>query len=199
MSEQAPVNIKQRVIGAIVLVSLAVIFLPMILKERSDYPAAAKTAEIPPMPEKIKAIQQRANNNTKPAAKKQPVLPKPKSIPSDQKNRQVVNKALSKPKESKKLAESKSSKVVAKAPKTRKITQSYAIQLGSFSSQKNAVDLKRKLQKSRYKAYIEVIRTSKGLRHRVRVGPYLKYDQIESIRKKINRGFKLNGKIVNYK
>ena len=152
------------------------------------------------MPVKLEAVQKRATKpETKPVAKKQPTLPKPKAIPLDDKNRQIVNKAIAKKEVQKTVAPSEPKVTRVEPPKTKKVDQSYAIQLGSFSSQKNAIGLKRKLQKKKYHAYIEVIKTSKGISHRVRVGPYYKYDQITAIRKKINRSFKLNGKIVNYR
>lgn len=219
MSTEQPVNIKQRLIGAIVLVSLAVIFLPMILKDHSQYPGQEKlnshTADIPPVPSQLQVVQEQVKKSqTKPLPPKQPALPKPRSIPLDSKNKAAVNRTVKTESVKKKMvqatpkpikkAESKSKKepsklVAGKKSNAKKVDQSYAIQLGSFGSQKNAVELKRKLQRSKYRAYIEVIKTSKGIRHRVRVGPYLKRDQIAAIQKKINRSFKINGKIVNYR
>jgi len=84
----------------------------------------------------------------------------------------------------------------ATKPTSTKISKAYAIQIASFSEKSNAQSLQSKLRKKKYKAYIESIMTSKGRIYRLRVGPYLKYDQITSIKLKIEKEFKLKKTII---
>ncbi|MBI5611649.1 MAG: hypothetical protein HY942_01055, partial [Gammaproteobacteria bacterium] len=44
---------KHRIVGAVILVALAVIFLPMILNKQPEPPAVAPIAEIPPPDSKV--------------------------------------------------------------------------------------------------------------------------------------------------
>jgi len=203
MSSEPIVDLKKRIVGAIVLVSLAIIFLPMILKDNNHFPDKIKSSNIPPIPTKLKSLRDSVSNPiNKPKTKEMPPLPKTKVIPLDNKNRHSVNKTVEKKQALKKVSQNKPKKVKANKvtpSKAKKVTQSYALQVGSFSSQRNAIDLKNKLRKKKYHAYIEVIKTSKGIHHRVRVGPYLKYDQIVAIQKKVKRNFKINAKIVNFR
>ena len=77
-----------------------------------------------------------------------------------------------------------------------KITSAYTIQVASFSEKTNATTLQKKLRKKKFKAYIESILTSKGRIYRLRVGPYLKFEQISKIKKQIETQFKLNNTII---
>ncbi len=88
----------------------------------------------------------------------------------------------------------------ASKPKSKTISQAYTLQIASFSNSKNAFTLRDKLRKKSFKAYIESVKTSKGKIYRLRVGPYLKYEQLLSIQKKIEKQFQLKKTIiVNYK
>lgn len=221
MSSLAPVNIKQRLVGAIVLISLGVLFLPMILKDRSDYPAPKanqRQVDIPLRPTQISKLEQEVQNkadarlkasssqapanpkSTLSKAPPMPALPKAQSRPLDENNRKQLAEKQRQHALQKQLANVEKSKpkpVVV--PKDKKISDAYALQLGSFSSQANALGLRRKLRAQQFHAYIEIIKTSKGISHRVRIGPYFKYDQILSVQKKVKTQFKINGKIVSYR
>ena len=71
MNEQIAVNIKQRIIGALVLVSLGVIFIPLLLNGGPDTDASFLDNNIPEMPKKLtKVLPDVPQAMTMPAPKK---------------------------------------------------------------------------------------------------------------------------------
>ncbi len=208
--QQTGVNIKQRIIGAIVLVSLGVIIIPLLLNGGSISQQAIYGTNIPPVPTSL--------NKTLPAIKPMETMPAPEPVESRPvehpaaKDHSAIKKIVHEnvKRVSKKVNINQNKTSVksspasvfkkAEAPKSKKITQAYTLQIASFGSQGNAFSLRNKLRKKHFKAYIEAVSTAKGKRYRLRVGPYLKYDQLLLIQKRIEQQFKLNKTIiVNYK
>lgn len=205
MTEEQTVNIKQRIIGAIVLVSLGVIFIPLLLNGGLDSKQGISGTNIPPMPQTLK--RELADP---PKAKKPPQAKLIASKPiSNSGSSSVSSGTISKPvpdvvhkadkirKENKAAAQQY--KPVSK-PVTTKIHSAYTLQVASFSKKNNAVVLRDKLRKKGFKAYIKLISTTKGKVYRLRVGPYLQFEQISRQKKKIEQQFKVaDTVIVKYK
>lgn len=188
MSEEQTVNLKQRVIGAIVLVSLGIIILPLLLNGGSKQNNGISSTHIPAKP---KVLKQKPAPI--PAIKK---MPEAKLIS----NKPVLKeKSTEKTKPATKLAVAPKYQKSSK-PASSKISTAYTLQLASFSQKSNSITLRDKLRKKGFKAYSESIQTTTGRIYRLRVGPYLKYDQILAAKKKIEKQFKLtNTVIVKYK
>ena len=197
MTEEQTLNIKQRIIGAIVLVSLGVIFIPMLLNGGPELKQTITESNIPDIPAQME--------------KKLPAVPTPKAMPEAQpvnaypvENRKEKTVAESAPVKNASSGETVTQKPkqfkTASQPASNKINEAYTLQIASFSQKSNAFALRDKLRKARYKAYIESIDTDKGKIYRLRVGPYLKYRQISSIKSRIEKDFKLSKTvIVKYK
>ena len=202
MSEEQTVNLKQRIVGAIVLVSLGVIILPILLNGGSKLSHGISQTHIP---EKPKALKKQSAPI--PTAKKMPeaklIINKP-VLKEKVKEKSVaktkpVNITKVAPKQTAKLTTVPKYEKLSK-PTSSKITTAYTLQLASFSQKSNSISLRDKLRKKGFKAYSESIQTSTGKIYRLRVGPYLKYDQILAAKKKIEKQFKLtNTVIVKYK
>lgn len=205
MTEEQTVNIKQRIVGAIVVVSLGVILIPLLLNGGLDSKQGIGISgtNIPPMPKTLK--RELADP---PKAKKPPqaklIAAKPISSSSS-----VSSGTVSKPvpdvvhKADKIRTENKAPahqyKQVRK-PVTARIDSAYTLQVASFSKKNNAVVLRDKLRKKGFKAYIEWILTAKGKVYRLRVGPYLQFEQISRQKQKIEKQFKVaDTVIVKYK
>ncbi|MCU7799349.1 MAG: SPOR domain-containing protein [gamma proteobacterium symbiont of Lucinoma myriamae] len=215
MSEQNTVNIKQRIVGALVLVSLGVIIIPLLLNGGSELNQSFLDKNIPEMPQKLTKVL--------------PAVPQPMTMPARKTiiahpEREIVsdNKASNETKQSSSTAKAKAKSVSkdlsqstpkpitkmisntsyekVNKPVSAKINMAYTLQIASFSQKTNALALQNKLRKKKFKAYIESLLTSKGRIYRLRVGPYLKFDQITTIKKQIEIQFKLkNTIIVKYK
>lgn len=163
--------LKQRLIGAVILISLAVIFIPMVIGQK---PTALEviSIEIPEPPKDL---------NSKIVA-----LPKQSkevfaeiSISKD--TGVVVTKA-----------------VIPSPPKVEvvEIIKGWVIQVGSFSDEKNANGLSDKLKKAGFTSFVQKSVGKKSALYRVRVGPELKKDKAESIKDKLQKQLKLTNAIV---
>jgi len=241
------VDIKQRMIGAIIIISLAIIILPIIFSPDDDIKEHFEVEKIPPVSKDIKETFTHYDKKVQQVGK-MPALPEPSVVPVDEVNKQIVkeedvNDSLSaegslpeeepfsvddsisvedsqptkdsqlakeamaplvkasKPQKTetpKVIPKPKTQYSIAQKPKEKTINKAYTLQLGSFSQQENALKLTKKLQAKKFKAYIEKIVLPNGTSYRVRIGPFLKYEQISLTQRKIKRQFKIDGKIVNY-
>ena len=204
MTEEQTVNIKQRIIGAIVLVSLGIIFIPLLLNGGLDSKQSISGNNIPPMPKTLKRELVEPPKAIKtPQAKvivSKPVFSSSSSSKPNPVSKPVRNVAYKadKPVKEKTITEHQYKQV--SKPATARINSAYTLQIASFSKKSNAVALRDKLRNKGFKAYIEQISTAKGKMYRLRAGPYLQFDQISRQKKKIEKQFKVsNTVIVKYK
>jgi len=161
---------KHRIVGAVILVALAVIFLPMILNKHPDPSAVAPIAEIPLPDSQIV---------TAPVA---PLEPAPASAtpvpPAKEPTAPAVTEPVAPP-AAKPAAEAKPStpekktdKPAAKDKPTAKIEKGWAVQVGAFASSENAKQLRDRLRKQGFSAEIDNFTVDAKPMVRVRVGPY---------------------------
>jgi DedD protein len=184
------VDLKQRMVGAIVIISLAIIILPIFFSPTDDSLKHFEIEKAPPIPEQMQKAFTAKDKNLK-QSNKMPVLPVPKSIPVDDENKQqVLTTNIAKTNHA-------SNYKNAIKPKEKTINQKYTLQLGSFGQQENAFNLRNKLRNKKFKAYIEQVKMKQKINYRVRVGPYIKYGQMISIQKKIKKSFKIDGRIIS--
>jgi len=221
MSEEQKINIKQRIIGAFVLVSLGIIIIPMLLNGGTILNQSLSGNNIPDMPKNLNSVLPKIPEpKVMPAAKVITAYPdrtQTKNAQTDNKvapaidlNTKVLKTNVLKitPDTVKKHTEPKKKTVAknevidntayqkASKPMSSKINTAYTLQIASFSKKDNAVKLQTKLRKKKYKAYLESIRTSKGRLYRLRVGPYLKFDEISVIKKQIEKQFNLKNTVI---
>ncbi len=163
--------LKERIIGAAVLVLVVVLVVPVFLDgpegdgemrtERVPLPGQAdqdtKTVVLDrdrtePVPSNGAAQQ--------PTPKPQPAASKPQARP-----------AAAEPKPgSEPVAPEDEDSANAPAP-VASATGMWAVQLGSFSNQENAERLAAELRKQGHAAFLSQVATAEGQRHRVRIGP----------------------------
>jgi len=184
-------NLKVRLVGAIVLVSLAVIFIPMVLDGREIAGTEVGETNIPPKPKNgfvSKIIPLTPTLEVKPAATEKLVIKKGLSAQKAPTTAEKI--AKTQPESAPKPAPIK----IAKAAKVEKIKQTtspraglsaWAVQVGNFSSKKNAYALQNKLRKKGFTAFVETIYKKDTPSFRVRVGPELKRELAEALRKKL--------------
>ena len=164
-------NPKHRIIGAIVIVALAVIFLPMILDEREPPSELKKLADIPsrgdvaetrvvvspvPAPE-VKTSGDAATPATpvaEPAVKPEP---KPET---------PVKKPEPAP------AKVKPSTKTTVEHAAEKITKGWVVQVGTFSNAENAAKLRDSLKGHGHAVHAESVSLNGGKAVRLRVGPF---------------------------
>lgn len=189
-------QLKQRIIGAIVLISLAIIFIPALLDGSHTNVSPLQERQAPQKPnfyfEEIK-------------------LPKsvdagkaPSRVIKDKKDVSTTKPVAVKPKVVVKQSEPVSQKIERKVSKkpdstTKKPAPSaWVVQIASLTNSKRALELKGKLKKRGFSAFVEEI-TRDGKRfYRVRVGPELKQAEAVQLQRKITKKMKLDGKVMRY-
>lgn len=183
-------RLKQRLVGAIVLVALAVIFIPMLLNgggRDMDMPVFGSN-----VPERSKEIANIKHIDIKEMEKAEPHPVNPKRIP--------VAENLPEPEiveENKTLLDSIVKMTKEEEKPTIKQTV-WAVQIGSFSNRENALALKEKLRKKKTHAFVERIMKDNKPIYRVRVGPETSRENAEKLKQKLMDEFKLKGLVVKH-
>lgn len=204
-------TLKQRLIGAIVLVSLAVIFIPIILEGPDDdwTPRSHSIPEQPQMdyradmelqlpPETpvvdetvaMEVISQqppeRDSQPTVEAVKKQPVAVK---VPDPVKVPEPV-KATPKP--------APPAKQAAQAVPKMQPLKGWFVQVGSFGQEMNARGLQDRLATSGFQVQLEDVELGKKHAYRVLVGPSTSRAAAEKQAEKLNSSQQLKGMVIEY-
>ena len=207
-------GLKNRLVGAAVLFSLGIIFIPMLLDGQPE--PVTQPQAIPSEPNSVVQNLQAPSEidlSTEPLAQStiKPVIES--DIKSQESNENFKQDEIFKQARHIKPLENVNSaneeKITATATKadenaTHKETlvgfdkRVWVVQVGSFSSAGNAHGLIKKLQKLGYQAFEEQIFTEKGAVYRVRVGPEADYKQAKKIRNDIKSRVNLPGLVVRY-
>lgn len=197
---------RRRLVGAIVLVTVVAVVLPMILDSEPKSATQGINIKIPspdagvlstkPAPLKPAEPEQPAVASTPatvepaspPAAEiKTALKPAANAEPKAETKPIAVAKAVSKPE-----IEAKSKAVAKeKAP----AAGGFVIQVVALADAARAKDLQQKITAGGLKAYTEVVQTTKGPVTRVRVGPYSSRDAAEKAREQL-QPMQLDGKVI---
>ncbi|WP_285435631.1 SPOR domain-containing protein [Pseudomonas sp. fls2-241-R2A-110] len=205
---------KQRMVGALVLVALAVIFLPMLFSRQDEQRQV--TVEAPSAPQAPSVPQVRVDPVVVPEPQALPQEP----VPSDEEIAQPVVPAkpiapaapaakpvAPAPAPVPALAAKPSaapSQPISAAPGKPDTTQSrvdanglsvsWSVQLASLSSRESAESLQKDLRSQGYNAYI---RTADG-KNRVFVGPLIERAEADRLRDLLGRQKNLKGFVVRF-
>lgn len=180
---------RRRLVGAVALVLLIVVFLPMILDSEPKPLNQDIAITIPPIP-KPESIQQ----NPAPVVSSTPAPPPPPRVAGMPASAPAVqpdpapdlpNNVPAKP-EAKPEPKPVQKHEIKPAPASHAAgEESFAVQLGAFSNAANAKALQKKLQDNKFKAYTELVKNAGGDRTRVRVGPYPTREAAEKARDRL--------------
>lgn len=192
-------RLKERLVGAAVLVVIAVIFIPMLLTGPTDSSSITKT-NIPERPtEKFKSKLIPLNDSLKPIEADDSM----KGIISEAKP--VLDVAEEVVNESEKVEPEVIEKSTSKAPIKKKTISdkpvgltAWVVQLGSFESKVNADKLNLNLRKSGFPAFVEPLTKKGKTSYRVRVGPEILRADADALLKKIKSKMKLDGIVLSY-
>ncbi|MCB1734905.1 MAG: SPOR domain-containing protein [Gammaproteobacteria bacterium] len=164
-------QLKQRLVGAAVLLSLAVIFLPLILSGPPPSATQVVRKEIPPEPNT--EFESRVMPLTPPRLN-QPVA---KVVIGEDDGDPAANLEDEVP-----SAETPSA---AKAPVTKAGLRAWAVQVGTFSGEENALTMSQDLRAKGYSAFVQSQQGAKGKIWFVRVGPELQRDDADALMEKL--------------
>lgn len=176
-------NPKHRIVGAIVLVALVVIFVPLILSEREP-PPELKGARATPRAEVIET--------------KTVVTPVPVEEPESQESTRTV-KMMQVPIEPKPVTETKPAPPAEKPvatkkpepaptrPAAEKIENGWMVQVGTFTNIENATRLRDRLKKLGHVVHTDAVTVGGKKAMRLRVGPFAERARADKAQVQIRR------------
>ncbi len=196
---------RRRLVGAVALVLLMIIVLPMILQDRTaKAPKQDVVVSIPSLDEKLGPDQKLESEPIAPAPI-QPVAPATEVSPSEA---SVAKPTETKPVETPVPTNQPSPALAAPAKAEPLKTESvkseikaaasgnYFVQIGVFSDPEKVKQMQEKLSAKGLKSSDELIDTAKGKKTRLRVGPFEAKKDAESAMDKI-KSMGLTGMIVS--
>ena len=196
-------KLKERLVGAAVLVAIAVIFIPIVLNDSPEIESISGS-NIPEKPE--------TTFNSR-------IIP---VIENDKKA--LLNTVESESIGSEEIQDNNEQDIVAEklVSDHDKITDdisvereaiidevkdevkvdvglsAWIVQLGSFTEEDNAQSLNEKLRKAGYPAFVEPLKKNGKISYRVRVGPEIRRSEADLLLKNLKDKMKLDGIVVTY-
>lgn len=188
-------NPKHRVIGAIILVAIAVITLPLILNKNEPAEQEAKPAG------DTKTVIAEVPQSATPAPAPKPPMeatPMPSEPPSEISVTQpdvAAEPAAPAPRVPTKAETPAPTKPKMAAARSDK---GWFVQVGTFSNPENARALADKLKRKGYPASLESVRVEQTKVVRVRVGPYGQDNKAKTVQADIQKGLGIRGIVRHY-
>lgn len=176
-------RIKYRLTGAVVLLSLAIIFLPMLF-DGAGVPDIPFEVEMPPPP--VSAKEPLQNRHDKAWAfidEADELRGRFERAPG------LIGQAEHRPTG----VDEASSGADAQG-----VPLAWSVQLASFLREENAKALRDQLQQDGYNAYLVRTRDGEALRTQVAVGPRVSREEIEALQKELRERYQLDGLIVRF-
>jgi len=202
-------TLKQRLIGAAVIIALAVIFVPMILDGSGRQESVALNMEVPPEPtftfesdlpdakklDELEPIKKPNKPVEKEITKIEPILdstPEPKDENTPVETKEAVTVKIEEPV----VAEEKVAVATENHIKTNPALSAWAVQVAAFGQKDKALALQEKLSASNISAFTEQSGKGGKVIYRVKVGPELKRENADKLRDKIVNEHGLEGSFV---
>lgn len=182
-------GLKRRLIGATVLVSLAVIFVPMLLEHDPEQQQGITDSTVPPRPPQDFSSRILPLEAPRPSA---PSQVRPDPVSRSQPVEEAAPVAPAEPVQPPPEVEPEEARVGLSA---------WVIQVGSFSNRENADSLISELREKGFPAFIEQAEVSGKQLFRVRVGPEVDKVRAEALLADLDRALeskKLKGSLKRY-
>lgn len=169
-------NLKHRLVGALVLVAVAVLFLPSLFSDERQRKVDTRT-QVPPGPA-LEPLQIAA-----------PVEPDniPAAKPAEQMYQLVEADAPADDKP-------KSSALAADG-----LPLAWVVQVASFKTKARALGMRDQLIAEGYKAYLRTIKTSKGAATRVMVGPMVEKQRALTVKNELDKANNLDSMVLKFR
>jgi len=184
-------GLRQRMVGALVLVALAVIFLPMLFSREDELQRVVVDA--PVMPQAPAMPSAELDPVSVPQVQDLPQEPVP-AVGLEASAPVIETPAVAEPVTTKPVATADVASVPASRLDANGLAVSWSVQLASLSSRAGAESLQQTLRSKGYNAYI---RNVDGM-NRVFVGPVIERAEADRLRDQLTRLQKLNGFVVRF-
>ncbi len=211
-------RLKERLVGAIVLVLLAVIFIPMFLQGEHDGEGGITETNIParseaefnstlvPIPEFTEPVE--VPKREEPVSESVLALPPPEAVDAAkvvdttpvEKPAAVVEPAVAPVEQPKKSTPGQPAENPARnLPQVDKGVTAWVIQVGSFANRENAEKLNKKLRDSDYRSFVQPVENEDGAKvYKVRVGPEILRSSARKLKASLAEKMSLPGIIMSY-
>ena len=221
-------NLKQRLVGALVLISLAVIFLPLIF-DRQQQRIDTATYQIPEKPAMTIKAPQTGTLSEDLDTGYAPIthIEQQKQAQDEASAQQVTDESADEaaaPKVAEAAPEAQPETAPAPAPTRQEAVKQYLetekktdadihakppeatvplaetwiIQVGAFSSQANADGLRNRLKGDGYAAFVKPMKVSSRTLYKVYVGPEIRRYRLEQQKSELERKYKVKALILQY-
>ena len=190
-------GLKKRLIGATVLVSLVVIFVPMLLEKGPVVSTTIDETNIPPPPEgdfssRVLPLEEPAPEAETAPAPEVETPPAPETAPLGTIDR---NEPAAEP------PAPENEENTQPNPDLRVGLSAWVVQLGSFSSRENADRVAKDLQAKKFPAFVEPAEINGKELFRVLVGPEIDRKRAEQMMSKLEpemKRWELQGRLRSY-
>jgi DedD protein len=189
-------NPKHRIVGAIIVVSLAVIVLPMILSDEPGQPAASRVSDISEIPQlETKVLRLPTTSLAEQAVTDTQVTTTTTTVETG---------STKKPEKSNTTITAKATQTQQTEPKrsaseTSTAAGGWVVQVGTFSNDDNVRRLRDKLKKHGFLVKLVDVKLKGEKAVRVRVGPYRQKRVAEKAQTQIRQKVGVEGVVLAYK
>ena len=180
---------KQRLVGAIVIVSLAVIFIPMLLNTEDNVNPLLLGSNIPEEPDH--SVEIIPLTPPQPRPEKHPIT----VIPVDEQSAPTKVEPEA-PKDEQAVAQNEAP---VKSGGVDEALSGWVVQIGSFARKQNALELRDKARAHGFAAFVEAYSTGSGQRYRVRIGPEISQDNATQLKDSIKKKLDIDGLVLRQK
>ncbi|MFO7594464.1 MAG: SPOR domain-containing protein [Pseudomonadota bacterium] len=194
---------KQRLVGAVILVSLAVIFIPMLLDGEQEGGIPMFGSNVPDNPDYRFEPLEIPLEPVKPIPEEKPrLIDKPEPSESQSATEEEAAKepepTPARPVEDETPQETPAPAVVEAAPQTDEAPVGWVVQVGSFSKSQNALSLRDKLREQGFSAFVEKLKVDQKITYRVRIGPELKRSDAEALLDRLQSEMQMKGIVMGH-
>lgn len=212
--------LKQRLVGAIVLVALGVIFIPMLLEgpeqnlvpkmqplpqpDERDERAPLEAMPVPggvaaePDDYVVQGEAGAAGERTKPRAVPPGEIPLALPEPPAQTEPETTAQPVPEPQPQPDTLPPAAEPAPAAGSGDPGPLGNWVVQVGSFSSESNALGLRDKLRAGGFATQVEKVTIADKAHFRVRVGPYLERAEADADLNRLAESFSLKGRVLSY-
>ena len=185
-------GLKQRIVGALVLIALAVIFLPMLFTREDE--SRQVVVEAPPRPQSPAMPSVEVQPTEVPELQPGEEGIAPEIVEEGSPAQAQAPAASLPPSQPQPPAAPPSPPPAEKRLDANNLPQSWSVQLASLSNRARAEELQKTLRSQGYNAYI---RSFDGM-NRVFVGPVIQRAEADRLRDQLSKQQKLNGFVVRF-
>jgi DedD protein len=163
-------TLQQRLLGAILLVALGVIFIPVLLDGSGFKSRQGRSINMPAEPDFPPLSEIKLKRSAPIRSEDKPASPTPSTTEAPTR----IASALDQP------------------------VKAFALQVSTVTIKDNAYSLRDKLRKDGYSAYVETRTRNGKTSYRVRIGPELDIARLKQMKKTLSKEQGLDGFIVNH-